>query len=523
MDGRARDQSSGTGSGALPTPRCNWVGYLLVLMVVAVPCCFVRLSAGTLAGDEAAFAYTTDRMYDTGDWVVPYLGDVPHLNATPLYNWLTLATRDGFTEGPLGYRVWSALFGVGCVVLTFALGALLFRPAVGFLAGLFLVLNRDFIFSHGVRFGGMDALLTFFVTAATLSYAWLQGLSGRIWWAWGLVGLFIGLAWLSKPPVFGAFFLCGIGVHFLWTRRATWPACLAGPLLALAVALVVAAPWYVLLWFRLGNSSLHQLFIHNSVERALDGARDYFWVGKMIWRSSNSFHGVHLALVCAGACWFAGVRRAQWGLLLFLAGSYLLALSATGKWAQYPFYVFPLLAVFLAGLFLESGPWLVQRFWSGLGSQRIARVGILIVVILIGLDCLKALSILKGPEWVHPTVGIYRRLAADLEQGECHLVLFDFASPLYEDSYYAPHLQRAERVENIAGLKLLLADRKPAIVVLQPGTSAEVQSLLTELHPEVRIEDSPFGMYRYPVFAFQGALDRVPLAELTRLVRANQP
>ena len=153
----------------LVCPRGRLVVYALVLTILAGVCCFYRLSEGTLFGDEAAFACTTERMRVTGDYVIPFITDKPHLNATPLYNWLTLALAPWSDGTPLWYRFWSAAFGVGCVLMTFALGTFLFRAEVGLLAGLFLVFNRDFLFCHGIRFGGMDAMVAFFVFLAALT------------------------------------------------------------------------------------------------------------------------------------------------------------------------------------------------------------------------------------------------------------------------------------------------------------------------------------------------------------------
>src|SRR6516162_1456181 len=89
-----------------PGRRC--AAYALLLTAAAAACSFYGLSRGTLVGDEAAFAATTDHMRATGDWVVPCIAERPHLNATPLYNWLTAAAAPGPGGSPLRYRFWSA-------------------------------------------------------------------------------------------------------------------------------------------------------------------------------------------------------------------------------------------------------------------------------------------------------------------------------------------------------------------------------------------------------------------------------
>jgi 4-amino-4-deoxy-L-arabinose transferase-like glycosyltransferase len=493
-------------------------------MILAVVCCFYHLSEGTLCGDEAAFACTTDRMRATGDWVVPFITDTPHMNATPLYNWLTLALAPWSDETPLRYRFWSATFGVGCVLSAFALGTFLFRAEVGLLAGLFLALNRDFLFCHGIRFGGMDAMLAFFITAATFCYAWIQTRPARAWTAWGLLGVCIGLAWLSKPPVFGCFFLAGISLHHLCARRGEpWPARVAGPLFAFTAGVVIAVPWYLLMWLRLGNPFLQELFVHNSVERALDPSlRDFFCCHRSFWHASYSFKLMELALACAVACWLVNHRRPQVGLLLFLTGGYLCALTAAGKSFQYVYYAFPSLSVVLACLLLDFGPRLAVWSWPQVGVRRASLIGAGFAAVLVGADAVRALRTLASPPWVHPPVGIYERLARELEQGRCHFVLFNFHSLKefnVEDLYYCPRLPLADRVQDVAGLRSLLEDNKPTIVLLPPGAGPQPQ--LAALRPEVWVQENNRPLYTYPVFTFHGATTKVTVAELVRLARGE--
>jgi 4-amino-4-deoxy-L-arabinose transferase-like glycosyltransferase len=506
---------------------------VVALTLVAGICCFFRLSEGTLFGDEAAFACTTDRMQSTGDWIVPFLADRPHLNATPLYNWLTLAVAPWLDQTPLWYRFWSGAFGVGCVLMAYALGTVLFRVEVGLLAGLFTVFNRDFLFCHGIRFGGMDAMLTFFISGAAVCYVWIQTSCTKPWFAWGSLGLFIGLACLSKPPVFGIFFLILMTLHWVATSRLELPRVrIAGPLLAVAVSTIVAAPWYVLLYARLGAPALHALFVYNSLDRALDATlRDPFCCHRGLWHASIAFKLTGPALVGAIGCWLAKEHRPQWGLVLFLAGGYLLALTAAGKAGNYIYYVFPLLAVLVAGFLLESGPRLVGRFWPRLvwvapGS------GLVLAAVLVTADGANTLRLLAGPAWVHPPVAIYRRLAPDLEPGRCRLVLFDFPTPNgmttrgttlgnFEDLYYPPRMPLAQRVRDVKELSTVLSDGTPAFVLLPPRTTEQPQ--LTELDPEVRVETNPWPCYTYPVLAFNGAAAKICSAELVWLARGSQP
>lgn len=505
--------------------------YFLFLAIVAGFCCFYRLSQGTLRGDEAAFAFSIDRMCATGDWVVPYLGNAPHLNAAPLYNWLTLALGPLLHQSPLWYRFWSAVFGIGCVLAGFALGTLLFRAEVGLLAGLFLAFNHGFLFEHEARCCCMDATLTFFVSAAVLSYAWLTLQPRRAWIGWPLVGVCIGLACLTKPPVFGCYFFFLILVHRVFDRlRKSNRTTIAGPLLAAMLGLLVAGPWYFLMWSRLGSFALHQLFIYNSVGRAFESGGYLRNWHDCVWHSSTTFKFIEVAMAAALVCWFARYRRSEWGILLVVAGGYALTLTLIGKAVQYSYYSFPELAVLLAALFLESGPYLVSRFQPKLRDKAIW-IGAAIAVVFLAIDCRTSLRAMRRPGWIHPPVGIYRRIVPEIEQGRCRFVLFDFPvsdgvnvsgaeAANFEDLYYVSHMPLADRVRDSSELKRLILGGMPAIVVLPPLTKRQPE--LGPLQPDLRIEDNPHRYYTYPVLMFNGASANIPVAEIIQLARGNQ-
>ena len=85
---------------AEPLPQCGYRGlrialYGVVVFGVSVWSCFDRLGEGMLVGDEAWFAYTTEHMLESGDYVVPSIGNAyPHLNAAPLFNWCCCLTAN---------------------------------------------------------------------------------------------------------------------------------------------------------------------------------------------------------------------------------------------------------------------------------------------------------------------------------------------------------------------------------------------------------------------------------------------
>jgi 4-amino-4-deoxy-L-arabinose transferase-like glycosyltransferase len=502
--------------------------YAALLIVVSTIWSYYRLSAGTLIGDENSFACTTERMRATGDWVVPRITEEPHLNATPLYNWLTWAVAPWFDESPLWHRFWTALFGVGCVLATFGLGAALYGAEVGLLAGLLLIFNRDFLFMHGIRACGMESLLTFFVTAGILFFVRIRARLATSWADWAGLGLCFGLACISKPPVFGVLFFGTLVLFHLATRHESFASRLSGPSFAAAVTVAVAMPWYVALWLQLGNPALHELFVFNSVQRALDPtARIPFWWHDAILHSSNAFKLFDLALFGALLCCFCNHRRSNTSLLLTPMVIFLAAMTVAGKPAQYAYYVFPLIAILLAAFFLDFGPDLARRFLP-VASARYALLGCASIgLLLASADGLKTLRTFGEPEWIHPPFGAYKHF----DDKKVRIVLFDFPDQVgafsarkdgfhAEDFYYTPRMPKALRVNDVPTLKSLLADKQPTALFLPP--LAARQPDLAGLVPDVRVQETLKYYSTYPILGFHGAIAESELERVRFIARGGQ-
>ena len=90
-------------------------------------------------GDEARYALLARTMVETGDWLVPRIGDEVHMEKSPLFIWaiaaLSLAGRR-VTE--LTAVLPAALSGIGGVGMTYVLGRRMFGWRAGFLAALIL-------------------------------------------------------------------------------------------------------------------------------------------------------------------------------------------------------------------------------------------------------------------------------------------------------------------------------------------------------------------------------------------------
>lgn len=125
-----------------------------------------------------------------GSFALPAFNDHP----------FTLFYINGWIERAFGADAWSARllpssFAIGCVLLVVWLGSLLYSPAVGLVAGVVLVVNREFI-SYGARFQ-LDPAMIFFILLSFIA-----------WWkrrpVWMGIAAGVGM-WMKNPVSFLVF------------------------------------------------------------------------------------------------------------------------------------------------------------------------------------------------------------------------------------------------------------------------------------------------------------------------------
>ncbi len=253
---------------------------------------------------EARYGEIARKMVETGDWLVPqHAYGVPYLAKPPLAFWLSAVgiAADGPTE--LAPRalilVATAAF---CAWFYSCMRRWLDAPAA--LAGVLMLTGSllGFISAAAVM---TDMILTICTTGAVLAF-WERWRGGS---AVAEVALYValGLGLLTKGPIAVLFALGPIGAWALATRRVgdVWRrfAWLRGAALALAIA----APWYVAAEIR-NPGFLHYFIIGEHIERFLVPG----WNGDLYGRAHDEPRGaVWLFLALGLLPWTLGA----WPLL----------------------------------------------------------------------------------------------------------------------------------------------------------------------------------------------------------------
>ena len=242
--------------------------------------------------DEARFAQATKQMVASGDYVDIRFQDKPrHKKPVGIY-WLQSAfviAGDRGTQTPIWvYRLPSLLGAVLSTLLTFAIGRLLFGPAIGLAAG--LLVPAIIVLGVEARLAKTDAMLLASVLAVqyVLARLWMGLATGRAYVYGGYAALAAGL--LLKGPIVLMVSGTTLAALTISRRSMVWLRPLADPVGLLLFA-ILAFPWYVAIWLKTGGGFF-------------DAAVGSDMIGKV--RSGQESHwappGAHLAAMI-GAFW----------------------------------------------------------------------------------------------------------------------------------------------------------------------------------------------------------------------------
>lgn len=337
--------------------------------------------------DEPRNAACSLAMRSSGDWIVPTFNGRLRVEKPALVNWIHLA---GFAvAGPneTGARLGSALLTILTCLLTWRIAAMLFRPDVAAWAG--VVLATCLWTGITGRAATPDAPLACFTTLAL----WLFVRGGRtpgpdgMRWRDGPVrlsplsaagiGAACGLAVLTKGPVGLVLPLAGLGL-FCWWQAASDPGrdgprlrqlavaageawCGLRPLVIVAAALAVAAPWYVAVTLRTDGRWLQEFLLVHHVGRFAapmeghSGSALFYYplvilVGLFPWSMAAAVVGWH----AVNRLRAEGPGRPGMRLVIAWLAAWILPFSLAGtKLPGYVWPAYPTLAC-LIGLFLAD-------------------------------------------------------------------------------------------------------------------------------------------------------------------------
>lgn len=381
----------------------TWWGACVFVVALALLVGLPGIDRTPLDSHEIFVAQSVREMSARGDWLVPYFNGIPRLNKPPLNYWLTglVAVLDGALPdvAPAHARLVSVVAGVGTLLATMWLGALLYGRETAILAGLVLVSSAGyFSFTHDAR---PDLLYTFFTSVmlvAAVQALRAQPVPAPLWGSAGLVWLAFAGATLTKGPHLPLFALLGLSVQAALVARSArtpWRALRVWP--GLLLALLPAAAWWGWLRLQIDPATLgHSQLAGSLLTPAWRRFGDPYYLYRPL---QLLLPWLPLVLLALGGLHLRDGRRHTgwlWWPLLVAA----VALSC-GRQYRY-FYLLPL----IAPLTLAFTRPVVVLLRSPLGawSRQLAQLGIVLQVLL-ALACAAWVLVESGRlRWLTPPI-----------------------------------------------------------------------------------------------------------------------
>ena len=237
---------------------------VVLLLALTAALLLFRLGAVPLIGpDEPRYTRVAVEMHREGSYLVPTLQGRPWLEKPPLYYWLAGAAFSALGETETAARLPSVLAALLLVGSTVFFGGRLHGEAPALHAG-FAAATAPLLFIYG-RSAAMDMLLAATVTCAVgLLALRLLGLAGPgvVPVAW----LFMALATLAKGPL--GLLLPGliVGGYIVATRQWSLARAALSPL-GIVLFLLVAGPWYALMWRHQGQAFVDVFLLNHNLQR----------------------------------------------------------------------------------------------------------------------------------------------------------------------------------------------------------------------------------------------------------------
>ncbi|QDU60908.1 Undecaprenyl phosphate-alpha-4-amino-4-deoxy-L-arabinose arabinosyl transferase [Planctomycetes bacterium Pan216] len=333
--------------------------------------------------DEAWYAQMARETLASGDWLTIRWNRAPFFHKPPLGLWPTMVLFHTVGESPLTARLFSAVCGLGTVVLLGSFVTWKAGKRAGLLAGTLLLGTPEF-FGY-VNQGQLDGPLTLVITAQLICF-W-EGLSQPKWhWARGPL---FGVGLLIKGSA--AALALVVEIATLLVLRDTRPLRRPSFWLAVPIGLLIALPWHLQQLLahgprfveEYGGQHLWQFFANIYPERASQPPEFDYYLMFLLEKRIPWGWGIVFAVVIGGVLL---LRRPHRLLAFAWAWTFAIPVSlslATTKWNWYLVPMYPGAAMLIA-LSLVHAP-----FWK--------RYSVAFLTIGVGL-----LVFSQGQFWTRP-------------------------------------------------------------------------------------------------------------------------
>lgn len=334
------------------------------LIILGLTICFLGLSIyGLFDVDETRYAAAAIEMVQSKNYLIPVFNGEPRLTQPIFYYWLLAGFVHIFGPSPGTFRLVSAVFAFGLVLVV---GHIVYRESRvegGFLAGVMLATSLFFAYMGRVATADMVFSVLLFLSSILLYLGTFDEKKvNRTMIRFGTCAM--ALAVITEGPA-GAILPLLCLFLFSWLNgRLKRMADALRDLKAIILFLAVALPWYVVVYFKLGADQFYVNFIRDTFDRFLgiDASHSgpiYYYVPVIIagmYPWSFFLPQTFFSILKERGFSLKAVGEnisIDWFLLLYSVVIFIFfSLSAT-KVATYILSIFPAFAIILA-LYLEK-------------------------------------------------------------------------------------------------------------------------------------------------------------------------
>ena len=232
---------------------------IVLLVVISLYLFFFGLGKMALTDpDEPFYAETAREMMQKNEWVTPLIFDKPQFEKPPLYYWLTMVSYKIFGVNEFAARFPSALFGMLGVIAVYLFGTFLFSRKAGLFSSLILMTSFEYLLL--ARACVTDMLLCVLILYALFFFFYGHHKDKRVFYYFSAACL--GLAVLTKGPI-GIILPAAIVFSYLLLSKNLKTLIKIPYLKAGIVFLIIAVPWYYLMYKTHGVSFLDHFFGFN--------------------------------------------------------------------------------------------------------------------------------------------------------------------------------------------------------------------------------------------------------------------
>jgi 4-amino-4-deoxy-L-arabinose transferase-like glycosyltransferase len=425
-------------------------------------------SGRTLSADTARYALVGREIVERGDPSRLTVDGMPYAKKPPLVFWLEAAAFSlcGFTEAAA--RLPSRVFGLASVALLMAITARCHGRRAAFWAG--LAMATWHAFQRSACAARLDTALTFFTLASFAVFLSMDRWGVTRGKAAGLGGS-IGLAVLAKGPpgLLGAAAIALGGVVSGRSRLV-----LKAAPIAVAAAVAVAAPWYVLQLVREGpgwSTDLVRDWTRSQEEASLGKSLALY--GREFFLPAAAW--LLPAALGAAAALGRARRNPRRALpeVLFLSLTVVLLAGLALRAAHHARYLIPLVPVFA----FTAGTWLSVKLCRLRAERPVAALIACVVLVLYPLGLalgiprmrVKYEEIARAAEFVRaadPRASVLPTWPAEIGDGiseatrfyfGLHMTPYDPRDPSQPPFVVVRHPERRSEFESRYGLPILLA------------------------------------------------------------------